>query len=79
MPSAYYTSLITARDAIASQLATLATSSQASYSLDGKSVSRSEYFKSLTQQLKDINELIQQADGEGGQPSPVWLTTQGVP
>lgn len=54
----YIDSLTTARDNFASKLAEISANPKASYSIDGQSVSRVEYYRFLADQVKSLNEQI---------------------
>ena len=70
MASTYLENLIQARDNIAETLSRITKDPKPTYSVDGKSVSWTEYLTALTQQLKALNEAIQVAGG------PVQLATR---
>lgn len=69
---AYQDNLIATRDQIAARLVEITAQPKPSYSVDGESYSWSEYFQALANQLKGLNELIQQADG------PWEFRTKGI-
>jgi hypothetical protein len=54
----YLDSLTTARDNFASKLAEISVSPQASYSIDGQSVSYTDYYRFLSEQVKSLSEQI---------------------
>lgn len=66
-------SLTTAKANVCGLLATITTDPKPNYSVDGQSVSWSEYFQMLTNQLEVLNRLIQV---EGG---PFEQQTQALP
>jgi hypothetical protein len=59
----YVQNLTTTRDQIAARLAEMTVSPKPNYSIDGVSYSWDQLRMSLSQQLKDLNEMIQMADG----------------
>jgi hypothetical protein len=54
----YLENLTTARDNVAARLVEITADKKPSYSIDGQSVSWSEYFDTLTKQLDQLNKLI---------------------
>ena len=64
--------LVTARDQIDALILSLTAFPKPSYSIDGKSVSWTEYFNALMQQREQIEKLIMMADG------PYEIRTQGL-
>lgn len=54
----YYDNLVTVRDNIAAQLVDLTENPKPSYSVANRSVSWGEHFRNLTEQLKEINTLL---------------------
>jgi hypothetical protein len=59
-----------ARDQITDRLVEITASTQISYSMEGKSVSKTEYMEALTRQLKELDELVTRAGGEGAAVAP---------
>lgn len=60
---AYQDDLITARDNIAAQIASITANPKPSYSIDGQSVSWGEHFNNLMSQLKELESAVQRAGG----------------
>lgn len=54
----YLENLATARDNFAAKLAEISASPKPSYSIDGQSVSWTEYYKFLSDQVDKVNEQI---------------------
>lgn len=69
---AYLDSLTASQANIAATLASITASPKPSYSIDGQSISWTEYHAMLVAQLKELNLLIAIADG------PFEYVTQGV-
>ena len=60
---AYADDLITARDSAAARLVEVLSEKKPSYSVDGQSVSWTEYAAMLRETVKDLNAQIREADG----------------
>lgn len=54
----YIESLTTARDNFATKLAEISADPKPSYSIDGQSVSYTDYYRFLSEQVKSLNEQI---------------------
>lgn len=70
--------LITRRDNIATELAAMTSTSEggrASYSVDGQSVSHTEYKDGLYRELREINQALAAIDAQ--ENGPFELLTQG--
>lgn len=65
--------LTTAANNIAATLASISASPKPTYSVDGQTVSWSEYFQMLTMQISVLRRQAQEADG------PFEVRTIGVP
>lgn len=59
---AYPEDLVTIRDNISAKLVEISANPQPSYSVEGQSVSWNDYFRMLTEQLKNMNQAINQAN-----------------
>jgi hypothetical protein len=59
--ASYEDNLKAVKENIAARLAEITASPKPSYSIDGQSVSWTEYFNSLVQQLKEINQQLEAA------------------
>jgi hypothetical protein len=59
----YAENLKTTRDNIAAKLAEMSANPKPNYSIDGVSYSWDQLRMSLSQQLKDVNEMLAMADG----------------
>lgn len=68
----YAENLATTRDQIAERLVEITASPKPSYNVNGQAVSWTEYFRTLTEQLDKLNELIATGDG-----TPVEVLSQG--
>lgn len=66
MPTdAEITQMKTARGTLVTALVTACSSPKPSYSVDGQSVSHTEYRESLIRQIKDLDVLINMSEGTG--------------
>lgn len=70
MATPYTTNLVTARDQLSRTLADVTSFPAPNYSINGTSISWSEYVTQLTQQIEKLNELIQISQ------SPFWKTSK---
>jgi len=70
MSATYAAKLIIARDQLANTLVEVTSFPAPNYSINGTSISWSEYITQLTQQIEKLNELIQIAQ------SPFWKTSK---
>ena len=59
----YISDLTTARDTLASTLATESASPKPDYSVDGRTISWTQYRASLVKEIKDLNQMIINAGG----------------
>jgi len=66
--ASYEDNLRTARENIAARLAEITASPKPSYSIDGQSVSWTEYSNSLVQQLKEVNQQLQEIESGNEEP-----------
>ncbi len=69
---AYIDDLITARDNFAAKLAEVSASPKPTYSIDGQSVSWTEYYKFLSEQVQSLNGQIN--DGEPFEEVSIGIT-----
>ncbi len=61
MPT-YQENLTTARDNFATKLAEVSASPKPTYNIDGQSVSWTEYYKFLSEQIQSLNKQINEAE-----------------
>lgn len=69
----YLSDLTTARDGIASEIATISANPRMTYSVDGRTFSHDQHLANLVAQLEPLNKLVIQAGGPGSQTTETVL------